>query len=91
MPSAAEHPPCLRDGMLGEMMRGRRAVRHVPFIISPIWIYALAWIKTSPPGRQERLTAAALAQSRTRPHGLGRASDLFHTLFDLLSGVVGHF
>ena len=33
MPSAAERPPCLRDGMLGEMMRGRRAVRHAPFII----------------------------------------------------------
>src|SRR5829696_704495 len=37
------------------------------------------------------LTAPKLAQSRTSPHGLGGASDLFHILFDLLSGIVGHF
>jgi len=36
----------LRDGMRGKIMRGRGW---------PIWIYALACIKTSPPGRQERL------------------------------------
>ena len=32
MPSAAERPP-RRDGMLGEMMHGRRAVRHAPFTV----------------------------------------------------------
>src|SRR5207248_6026442 len=38
-----------------------------------------------------RLTAAALFQNRTSTPGLGGAPDLFHTVFDLLSGVVGYF
>src|SRR5438105_8439891 len=53
----------------------------------------MLWLgsKVSPPRRQERLTAAVPFQNRTSTPGLGGAPDLFHTLFDLLSGVVGHF